>query len=95
MSGPADRVSLPHESDTEVRLRLAQRGTCIHSYFAPGRGQPCAGCLVRESQRALGMLLDALEHGVSSPSHGLEIEDRDDAIKKARFVYEMVEGARG
>lgn len=69
---------------------VGKSGCCVHSFFAPRRGQPCAGCLVRESQRALGMLLDTLEKGVESPSHGLEIESREDAIRKARWIYEMV-----
>lgn len=76
-----------------VWAAIGRRGTCVHSFFSPRRGQPCAGCMLRESQRALGMLLDALEHGVTSPSHGLEINDRQDAIHKARALYAMVEEA--
>lgn len=85
--------NLPPE-EMRAWATIGQSGICVHSFFAPRRGKPCAGCMVRESQRALGMLLDVLEHGVTSPAHGLEFEDRDDAIRKPRFLYEMVEEAR-
>lgn len=81
----------------EIRAWAAvgQRGFCVHSFFAPSRGQNCAGCLVRESMRALGMLLDAVEHGPQDPMHGLVgIKTQEDAVRCARAIYEMVEEVR-
>lgn len=81
----------------EAWERLARSVMCGHSYFAPRRGERCPGCCLRESQRALGMLLDCLEpdHDFSRPVHGLEVSDAADARLKARQLYEMVEEAIG
>lgn len=74
--------------DRPILELLAEGRMCVHSVYY----ENCAGCIIRELERALAMLVDMHDGKFEGkPFHGLVTETEDDVWEAARYRLLAVE----
>jgi hypothetical protein len=74
--------------DRKLVEHLAEGGTCVHSYYV----ENCAGCIIRELERALAMMLDLHDGNFQGePFHGLVTATEEEVVEAARHRLSVVD----
>lgn len=67
--------------DRKLVEHLAEGRMCIHSFYV----ENCAGCIIRELERALAMMVDLHDGNFNGePFHGLAMNTEEEVVEAAR-----------